>query len=121
MGERKLLLACPDAVKTGMQCELTGFGKHARVCNIYKLPLFDLNEGGVHYRIANLYIAEARNPSIGCDFVLSDTMFAKTDTNILRMKDKRLVITFENHDHRCTFRQMGKRMSISTWAQDGSG
>lgn len=96
-GEGKdLLRAYPDAVKKDEVCELSGFGKGTVTANVYVLPEFRLENEGKCYRIKNLQIMQCFRPDIGCDFVLSDTMFSNVDTLIYRHGKKCIDICYYN-------------------------
>ena len=57
-------------------------------------------------------------PSIGYDFVMSDTMFAKTDTTIRRMRGKQLIIEYEKEEYRCAVKRAGGTFGIVTISQE---
>ena len=95
MGEKKLKRVYPEAIDKNEECFVSGFGKEAVEGKVYTIPVFILSDERVVYQINNLQIAVCRNPAIGCDFVLSDTMFSKADTMIRRRKEKALEFVFD--------------------------
>ena len=117
-GEKKLLLAYPDAVKLDWKSEIRGFGKDPENGAVYVIPEFSLTDGNVSYKIKNLQIAVCDHPLIGYDFVLSDTMFSKTDTNIHRIGNKYIEIVFEKDIYQCAAKRGKGSFSIITFAQD---
>ena len=76
-GEKKLMLAYPEAVKQDWKSEIRGFGKEAEDGAVYVIPEFSLTDGKTSYKITNLQIAVCDHPLIGYDFVMSDTMFPR--------------------------------------------
>ncbi|MBO4395019.1 MAG: hypothetical protein J5819_01565 [Eubacterium sp.] len=119
MREDKFLNAYPEAEKLNIPCDVSGFGKGSVPCSVYRIPEFKLNDGNTSYLIFNLVLAVYENPKIGCDIVLSDTMFSKTNTVIQRIGDKALRIEFEKDGYYCTPMINGKSIAITTWVQEG--
>ena len=120
MGKNKLLRAYPEAVNKNEKCLISGFGKEAIEGEAYTLPLFQLTDQGVSYKIKNLQVAVCKAPGIVCDFVLSDTMFSKADTMIRRRKGKALEILFDKEEYCCTPKYNNDRtkFSVAVWAQE---
>ena len=100
--------------------EVTALIDTGALTPVYIIPVFELADNHSVYRINNLQVAVCRHPEIGCDFVLSDTMFSKTDTLISRRKEKRMNIIFDKSEYYCTPRYDGNRFTVVTWAQDNS-
>ena len=117
MGEKKFLKAYPDAIKKDTTCKISGFGKTSEEGLIYTIPKFILSNNGIEYCIIDLQIAVCRHPSIGFDFVLSDTMFSKADTLIYRREKKHLDIIFEKPEYQCLVSNKTDSFSISTFVQ----
>lgn len=118
MGETKLMAAYPDATKIDAKCEVSGFGRIASECDIFKIPQFILSDSNGKYIIRNLHIAETVNPAIGCDFVMSDTMFAKADTTVVRRGERQLVISCDREEYYCTPKIYNHHFGISVWSQE---
>ena len=110
--------AFPDAIKQDWEGEIRGFGTSPQKGAVYIIPKFELDDGNEKYRIINLLIAVCYRPSIGYDFVMSDTMFAKTDTTIRRMRGKQLIIEYEKEEYRCAVKRAGGTFSIVTFSQE---
>lgn len=123
MGKNKLLRAYPEAMNKNEKCLISGFGKEAIEGDVYTIPLFRLTDQGVSYQIKGLQIAVCKAPGIGCDFVLSDTMFSKADTMIRRRNGKALEIFFDKEEYHCTPKYNNDRtkFSVTVWAQESSG
>lgn len=117
-GEKKLLLAYPDAVKQDWESEIRGFGKDAEKGAVYAIPEFSLTDGKECYKIQNLLIAACDHPLIGYDMVMSDTMFSKADTNIHRIGNKFVEILFEKEIYQCAARRGNNTFGIVTFAQE---
>ena len=117
-----LMDAYPNAKKTDYHCEIAGFGKDTELSNIYMIPEFCLANDGVKFTISNLIVAELFKPFIGCDLLLSETMFSKTDTHTNRRIKRELNIIFDKRDRPfvCTARMKQKDMvkGISVWEQN---
>lgn len=105
--------------KKDEKCDISGFGENPIGGSVYIIPEFALSDGeGVEYKIINLQVAVCNHPQIGCDFVLSDTMFSHTDMMFYRRKSKRVDIVFEKNEYQCTARYENDRFTVVTWAQD---
>ena len=105
--EKLLLKAYPKAEKTERSA-------------VYVIPLFELSKDTVSFKIKNLLIASLFKPSIGCDLLLSETMFSKTDTLTTRRSKRELTISFDNIDRpfECTPISMDKEAAgITVWTQ----
>ena len=119
MGAGKFLAAYPDAIKKqGEKCRVAGFGENPLQGDVYVIPQFELQDNKSTYKIINLQVAVCDHPQIGCDFVLSDTMFSKTDTLIMRRGKRRIDIVFDKDEYHCTPRYEDDRFTVTTWAQD---
>ena len=118
MGEKKLRRVFPDAVKKETVCHVSGFGRESLEGSVYVIPLFELSDGTISYKIINLQLAVCTAPGIGCDFVMSDTMFSKTDTVIKRRGEKCLEVIFDRDEYYCTpkYSSTGNRFSVSVWS-----
>ena len=64
-GEKKLLLAYPDAVKQDWESEIRGFGKDAEKGAVYAIPEFSLTDGKECYGM-RLYVIHTK---MLCSFV----------------------------------------------------
>lgn len=117
--EQRLLLAFPSAEETKYTCKVSGFGKGQEDGKIYKIPSFELSDGKSTLTIRDLYLAVIDKQNIGCDFLISETMFAKTDTHIFRLSKKVLELDFEDRDYFCTANRVGGMLvDISVWVQN---
>lgn len=119
MGTNRFVAAYPDAVqKKDEQCRVAGFGESPIPGKVFVIPRFKLKSEDVTYCVLNLQVAVCNHPQIGCDFVLSDTMFSQTDTLIRRRGIKHVDIVFDKDEYHCTPRYDGDRFTVITWAQD---
>lgn len=120
MGVKSFLKAYPNAIhKSGETCHISGFGQTPIIGKTYIIPRFVLQDTNASYVILNLQVAVCRHPQIGCDFVLSDTMFSKTDMCIIRRGKKRLVLHYDQNSYQCTPLYSGNHFTVTTWGQDG--
>lgn len=119
-GEKRFKRAYPDAEKQDWNSEIRGFGKNPEEGMVYVIPEFILYDGKAEYRIRNLPIVVCYHPLIGCDFVLSDTMFSKADTYIHRIGNKYLEIFFEKESYQCAVKRANGSFSIVTYSQEES-
>ena len=56
---------------------------------------------------------------IGCDFLISETMFSKVDTFTYRREKRELHIVGEGRLYHCTVRKHGNEvLDIAVWTQD---
>ena len=117
-GKDKLLLAYPQAKKLDWNSKIHGFGIGAEKALVYVIPCFELTDGKETYRINNLHVAVCDHPLIGCDFVMSDTMFSKTNTMINRIGEKWVEIQFEKDCYYCAVRRGAGTFKIVTFAQE---
>lgn len=117
-GEKKLMLAYPEAVKQDWKSEIRGFGKEAEDGAVYVIPEFSLTDGKTSYKITNLQISVCDHPLIGYDFVMSDTMFSKADTFIHRIGNKYIEIIFEKDSYQCASKRGAGTFSIITFSQE---
>ena len=67
----------------------------AVTCSVYKIPEWSLGNGEERYVIRNLHILVGENPSIGCDMILSATMFSHADVMIRQREEKSITIYFD--------------------------
>jgi len=116
--ERVLRSLFPLAEKQERGCLLSGFGRGAVVCNVYRIPELSLENEGERYVIRNLPIAVNENPSIGCDMVLSATMFSHADVLIRQREEKSITIYFDKDTYFSAPLWGKERMSIMTWTQE---
>lgn len=117
-GEKGFVAAYPDAKKLEEETKIFGFGKEAEMAAVYIIPDFSLTDGNEVYRIKNLQVAVCYHPLIGCDFVMSDTMFFKADTYIHRIGKKQIEVFFEKDQYRCAVKNAPGTFSIVTFAQE---
>ena len=117
-GEDDFLKAYPHAMKQSWDAEISGFGVGAEKSLVYVIPEFELTNGTTIYRINNLYLAVCDHPMIGCDFVMSDTMFSKTNTLINRLGDKWAEFQFEKDSYHCAVRRGAGAFKIVAFAQE---
>ena len=117
-GENDFLKAYPCAIKQNWDAEISGFGIGAEKSLVYVIPNFELTDGTTTYRINSLHVAVCDHPLIGCDFVMSDTMFAKTKTVIKRIGNKWAEIHFEKDCYHCAVRRGAGTFNIVTFAQE---
>ena len=111
----------PDARKTDFYCEISGFGRETERSSVYIIPLFELNGANTSFQIKNLLVANLYKPSIGCDFLLSETMFSKTDTLTIRRGRRELCVSYNkiNRPFVCSAMSKNKEaIGISVWAED---
>ena len=92
----KLHYIYPNAKKTNYHCEISGFGKETEQSDVYVIPMFELSDGIYSFQIKDLIIAALYKPFIGCDLLLSETMFSKTDTLTVRRGKRELQISYDN-------------------------
>ena len=93
--EKRLKEAFPLAEEQERTCLLSGFGKGALTCAVYKIPEFSLGTGEGRYVVRNLPIVLSENPSIGCDMVFSATMFAHADVTIKQREERSITFLFD--------------------------
>ena len=98
---------------------MSGFGLGAVICNVYKIPELSLENEGERYVIRNLPIVVNENPSIGCDMVLSATMFSHADVMIKQREEKSITIYFDKETYFSAPLWSNGHMSIATWTQFG--
>ena len=111
----------PDAKKTDFYCDISGFGREVERSNVYIIPLFELSVKGALFQIKNLLIANLFKPFIGCDLLLSETMFSKTDTLTTRRGKRELCISYTkmNRPFICSAMSLNKEaIGISVWTED---
>lgn len=118
VGEKAFVAAYPDAKRLEDETRIFGFGKEAEMATVYVIPDFSLTDCNEVYRIKNLQVAVCYHPLIGCDFVMSDTMFSKADTCIHRIGKKRIEIFFEKDQYQCAVKNASRTFSIVTFAQE---
>ncbi len=117
-GSVKLLSAFPNAEKMDYICKISGFGRDIEPAEVYMIPDFKLNTENGSYSINRLHIASLEKPHIGCDFVISETMFSKIDTFSYRREKRELHLVCESKDYHCSARRMDKEiLDISVWSQ----
>ena len=117
-GRNKFLQAFPDAAKMNEHCSISGFGKGIEQADVYVIPDFVISDGNSQYEIERLVVAMLMKPHIGCDFLISETMFSKIDSFSYRRKKRQLHLVGENRPYQCTTRKNGDRiLDISVWTQ----
>ena len=119
-GEALLLKAYPDAKKTDYYCEISGFGKETERCDVYVIPLFELVRDNISFQIKNLFVANLFKPFVGCDLLLSETMFSKTDTLTIRRGKRELQISYDNKERPFICTAIARKMEareIMVWSQ----
>lgn len=117
-GETEFLAAYPDAVKQRWDTAIHGFGMGAENGKVYLIPKFELPDGNETYRIINLLVAVCLHPQIGYDFVLSETMFSKTNTYQNRIGERYLKYYFEKDEYHCAVKRRSGTFNIVTFSQD---
>ncbi len=118
-GEKGFVAAYPDAKKLDVKTKIFGFGKEAEMASVYVIPDFLLSDENESYHIQNLQVAVCYHPLIGCDFVLSDTMFSKADTFIHRIGEKRIEVFYDKDVFQCAVKSGAETFSIVTFSQEG--
>ena len=111
----------PDAKKTDFHCDISGFGRETERSNVYIIPLFELIRKDASFQIKNLLVATLFKPFIGCDLLLSETMFSKTDTLTVRRGKRELCVSYTkmNRPFICSAMSQNKEaMGISVWTED---
>ena len=111
----------PNAKKTDFYCEISGFGRETERSNVYIIPLFELSGKDVSFKIKNLLVAALFKPFIGCDLLLSETMFSKTDTLTTRRGRRELRVSYTKMDRPfiCSAMSRNKEaIGISVWIED---
>lgn len=111
----------PDAKKTDLYCDISGFGRETERSSVYIIPLFELSRKDASFQIRNLLVATLFKPFIGCDFLLSETMFSKTDTLTVRRGRRELCVSYAkmNRPFMCSAMSQNKEaMGISVWTED---
>ena len=116
-GEKKFLIAYPEAKKLDYDSEIHGFGKDAEKGKVYVIPEFVLSDTIEKYVIRNLQLVVCDHPLIGYDFVMSDTMFSNADTFIHRIGSKYIEIFFEKDSYQCAVKRAGGTFSIVVFSQ----
>ena len=104
----------PDARKTDFYCDISGFGRETERSSVYIIPLFELRQ----FQIKNLLVASLFKPFIGCDLLLSETMFSKTDTLTTRRGKRELCVSYTKMDRPfiCSAMSQNKEaIGISVW------
>ena len=118
-GHELLCKAYPEAVKTDLSSDVSGFGSGSEQGDVYVIPEFELSDGSARYVIHNLSIVSISKPNIGCDLLISETMFAKADTTTLRREKRELHIIYEDRDYYCTaVRRDGTMLDVAVWTQE---
>ena len=117
-GDKKFQIVYPKARKLEWQTEIHGFGGNLEKADVYVIPEFSLSDGNNTYRINNLEVAVCNHHLIGYDFVMSDTMFYKADTNIHRIYDIYVEISYEKESYQCAVKRVGGTFSIVAFAQN---
>ena len=117
-GDKDFCAAYPDAKKLDWETKIFGFGKEAEMASVYIIPDFVLRDEKEEYHIRNLQVAVCYHPLVGCDFVMSDTMFSKTDTYIHRIDKKQVEIFFEKDEYQCAVKRGAGTFSIVTFSQE---
>jgi hypothetical protein len=118
MGKARLQKAYPCAKQKDENCDVAGFGEKPIKGDVFIIPEFILSDGNATYKIIDLQIAVCDHPQIGCDFVLSDTMFSHADTLFFRRNQKHVDIVYDKKEYHCTARYEGERFTVVTWAQN---
>ena len=118
MTENDLLRAFPSAIKKEETYKLTGFGVGAVDAASFIIPEFKLEKDGSCYIIKNLQILQTYRPDIGCDFLLSDTVFSNVDTFIYRHGKKQMEIRYYKAEYQCTPIYGNDRFKITVWSQN---
>ena len=107
----------PEAQKTEQKTHLSGFGEGETEAGVFIIPTFTLQADETVYRIKNLYVAVVDYDRIRFDFILSSTMFSKTDYTISNSK-KSLKILFDREELYCTpIRKKSEVDKITVWSQ----
>lgn len=118
-GDELLCKAYPDAKKTDLFCNVTGFGTGSENGHVYLVPEFVVSDGVSRYVIHNLCIISMLKPNIGCDLLISETMFAKADTTTMRREKRELQIIYEDREFYCTpIRRDGTMIDVTIWTQE---
>ena len=116
-GEEMFVNTFKNAKKTDYKVYISGFGEGYTTASAYVIPRFYLKRAGIEYKIDNLYVAVTDYHSLNFDFILSNTMFAKTDNVIANSKNLLQVHIYGDRPYICTPFLVGDEMTkISVWA-----
>ncbi len=117
-GTDKFLKSFPGAEKLDGGCQITGFGKGKESADAYSIPVFALDDGKKKFEIEKLVVALLLKPFIGCDFIISETMFTKTDTFSYRREKRELHLICDDKVYHCSaIRRDQEIKDISVWTQ----
>jgi len=115
-GEDLFLSTFKNAYKTEYDAQLSGFGRGYTPASIYVIPQFILKDDNVAFEIENLYVAVADYSGLNFDFILSNTMFSKTDNTIANSENLLRIQIFDDRPFICTPHILGKEVhKISVW------
>ncbi len=75
---------------------LSGFGGNGQLVDMYRIPLFVLQNDGHTISFKNFHVALAKQAGMGCDLILPAVMFSKMDCMIgRRCKEPSLQILYD--------------------------
>lgn len=75
---------------------LSGFGGNGQLVDMYRIPLFVLQNGEHSINFKNFHVALAKQSGMGCDLILPAVMFSKVDCLIgRRCKEPSLQILYD--------------------------
>ena len=118
-GEEMLMKVYPDAKRQEMNCQVSGFGKEPEIGAVYMISKFYISSDEASFVINSLYLVAIEKPSVGCDLIMSETMFMKTDMKIYRRKKRELHIIYDDKEFYCTpIRSNDNLNEVTVWDQD---
>lgn len=104
--------------KTDLFGNVTGFGTGSEKGNVYIIPESVISDGKSRFLIHNLSVISILKTSIGCDLLISETMFSKADTTILRREKREIQIVYDDRKYYCTpLGRDGTMTDLTIWAQ----
>ena len=108
----------PNAEKTEYISHLSGFGEGYTTAEVYKISEFVMRSGDAKYKIRDLYVAVTDYVKIKFDFILSSTMFSKTDYMISNSENLLKIRFSDNRDLICTpIKEQKEVRKITVWTQ----
>lgn len=115
-GEEMFINTFKDAVKTDYEVYLSGFGEGVTPAKAYIVPKFVLKKDNVVFEIDKLYVAVTDYHNLNFDFILSNTMFSKTDNMISNSNNTLQIHMYDDRPYICTPFMDGSEMKkISVW------
>ena len=117
-GKELFIDTYPTAKETELTAHIKGFGEGCTEASVFNIPEFSLVNCNTSFKINNLRIAVTDIDRIGCDFLMSNTMFKRVDYSVKTSTDTVVITLYNGNIFNCTpITEQDICKKITVWTQ----